>query len=142
MKNRITKFLLAFVLVFALVIVMIPVAKADFPAKPVEEPKGKIEVKANEELYNSGAYLPNKVDLDKYEPFGEVKYPWEYTQWPGQFSGKVYNKPAKPVEEVKQPKVPVEELKKNPPTGDAIVITQLVLAAAAAGFVQLSKKNK
>ena len=142
MKNRITKFLLAFVLVFALVIVMIPVAKADFPAKPVEEPKGKIEVKANEGLYNSGAYLPTKEDLDKYEPFGEVKYPWEYTQWPGQFSGDVYNKPAKPVEEVKQPKVPVEELKKNPPTGDAIVITQLVLAAAAAGFVELSKKNK
>lgn len=139
MKNRITKFLLAFVLVFALVVVMIPVAKADFPAKPVEEPKGKIEVKANEELYNSGAYLPNKVDLDKYEPFGEVKYPWEYTQWPGHFSGDVYNKPAKPVMPV-EPEKPAD--KENPPMGDAIVATQLVLAAAAAGFVELSKKNK
>lgn len=141
MKNRFTKVLLAFVLVFALVIAAAPVVKAEFPAKVhVDEPEAKkIEVKEGEDLYNSGAYFPDKADLDEYEPFGEVGYPWEHTWWPGEFSADVYDKPAKEDTKCCDEK-PVE--KKNPPTGDAIIVTELVLAAAAAGYVQLSKKDR
>lgn len=141
MRNPRTKFLLSFVLVFALVLTLAPVAKADsWPGTPGEPEGEAIEVEEEEKLYHNSAFPEKPED---YEPFGEVKAPWEWTNWPGEFSADVYDE--EPAAEV--PEEPAEEEveepeKKNPPTGDLVVLTELAFTLAAAGYFELNKKNR